>query len=118
MRRPSKTLALLGSALLYSAGIGAPRDARAENPADKAGAKTATKGAPGATSGADITAARAHFEQGITLYDLQRYAEAVKEFEAAYEAKRDPVFLYNIGQAHRMAGEPQKAIGAYRSYLR
>jgi len=63
-------------------------------------------------------AARAHYEKGTTLFDLQRYAEAAKEYEAAYEAKPDPVFLFDIGQAWRLAGEPEKALGAYRSYLR
>ena len=70
------------------------------------------------TARADVTAAREHFRKGKVLFDLQRYLEAAKEYEAAYEAKDDPALLYNIGQAYRLGGDTQKALGAYRSYLR
>lgn len=66
----------------------------------------------------DIAAARMHYERGTTLFDLQRYAEAAKEYEAAFEAKSDPALLFNIGQAYRFAGDYAKALAAYRSYLR
>src|SRR5690242_4512181 len=62
--------------------------------------------------------ARRHFELGTKYYDLQRYAEAAKEYEAAFVIKDDPALLFNIAQAYRLAGEHAKAIGAYRSYLR
>src|SRR6185503_18328946 len=52
------------------------------------------------------------------LYDLQRYGEAAKEYEAAYELKQDPALLFNIGQAYRFAGDYGRAIGAFKSYLR
>ena len=66
----------------------------------------------------DVSAARAHYERGTTLYDLQRYDEAAREYEAAYEAKHDPALLFNIGQAYRLAGDFKRAIGSYRSFLR
>lgn len=66
----------------------------------------------------NISAAREHYQRGTTLYDLQRYADAAKEYEAAYEAKPDPALLFNIGQAYRFAGDYSRAIGAFRSYLR
>ena len=66
----------------------------------------------------DVAAARAHYEKGTALFDLQKFAEAAAEYEAAYEAKRDPAFLYNIGQAYRQAGNPSKALWAYRAYLK
>ena len=62
--------------------------------------------------------AKAHFARGTMLYDLQRYDEAAKEYEAAYELKQDPALLFNIGQAYRFAGNYGKAIGAFKSYLR
>ena len=40
--------------------------------------------------------ARAHFQQGDTYFKLDRYANALQEFEQAYLAKQDPSFLYNI----------------------
>jgi tetratricopeptide (TPR) repeat protein len=66
----------------------------------------------------DVASARSHFKRASRLYDLRRYREAAKEFEAAYEAKDDPAFLYNIAQAYRLAGDSAEAVGAYQSYLR
>jgi tetratricopeptide (TPR) repeat protein len=66
----------------------------------------------------NLKAAREHFERGTMLYDLQRYGEAAREYELAFEAKQDPALLFNIGQAYRHAGELQKAIVAFRSFLR
>jgi tetratricopeptide (TPR) repeat protein len=57
----------------------------------------------------DLRAAKEHFE---------RYGEAAREYEMAFEAKQDPALLFNIGQAYRHAGELAKAIVAFRSYLR
>jgi tetratricopeptide (TPR) repeat protein len=72
----------------------------------------------GAARADDVKAAKEHFERGAMLYDLQRYAEAAREWEQSFENRNAPALLFNIGQAFRFAGEYQKAIGAYRSYLR
>lgn len=66
----------------------------------------------------DVQTAREHFERGTRLYDLGQYADAAKEYEAAYKAKDDPALLFNCGQAYRGAGEPEKAIGFFKSFLR
>lgn len=66
----------------------------------------------------DKTAARDHWERGTKFYDLGKYEEAIMEFEAAYEAKSDPAFLYNLAQSHRLAGHPADALRFYRTYLR
>jgi hypothetical protein len=66
----------------------------------------------------DAAAAREHYRAGTKLYDLRRYKEAAKEYEAAYEAKDDPALLFNIAQAYRLAGAYDDAIASYRSYLR
>jgi tetratricopeptide (TPR) repeat protein len=78
----------------------------------------AAAGLTATSAHADVAAAREHFRKGKVLYDLQRYLEAAKEYEAAYEAKDDPALLFNIGQSYRLAHETQKALGAYRAYLR
>lgn len=65
-----------------------------------------------------VEAAREHYRKGKIAFDLQRYLDAAHEYEAAYELKDDPALLFNIGQAYRLANEPQKAVGAYKSYLR
>jgi tetratricopeptide (TPR) repeat protein len=66
----------------------------------------------------DKTVARDHWERGTKFYDLGKYDDAIREFEAAYEAKSDPAFLYNLAQSHRLAGHPTEALRLYRTYLR
>jgi len=73
----------------------------------------------GAARAADPTAekARAHFQQGDTYFKLERYTNALQEFEQAYLAKQDPSFLYNIAQCHRLMGSRAEAIRFYKRYL-
>jgi tetratricopeptide (TPR) repeat protein len=66
----------------------------------------------------DKTAARDHWERGTKFYDLGKYDDAIREFEAAYQAKGDPAFLYNLAQSHRLAGHPSDSLRFYRTYLR
>jgi tetratricopeptide (TPR) repeat protein len=66
----------------------------------------------------DKSAAKDHWERGTKFYDIGKYDDAIKEFEAAYEAKSDPAFLYNLAQSHRLAGHPNEALRLYRTYLR
>jgi tetratricopeptide (TPR) repeat protein len=61
--------------------------------------------------------ARAHFERGKAHFNLGEYDEAVREFEAGYREKPQPLFLYNIGNAARRAGQHRKALEMYRRYL-
>ncbi len=66
----------------------------------------------------DKTAARDHWERGTKFYDLGKYDDAIREFEAAYEAKGDPAFLYNLAQSHRLAGHVGDSLRFYKTYLR
>jgi tetratricopeptide (TPR) repeat protein len=63
-------------------------------------------------------AAKEHYNRGTSFYDLQRYDEAAKEFEAAYQLKNDPAFLFNLAQSYRMAGNHERAATFYKTYLR
>jgi tetratricopeptide (TPR) repeat protein len=62
--------------------------------------------------------AKAHFHKATVAYNLGKYAEAVKEFEAAYALTLDANMLFNIAQSYRMAGEIDKALTTYRSFIR
>jgi tetratricopeptide (TPR) repeat protein len=62
--------------------------------------------------------AREHYLQGDAYYKLDKYAEALHEYEQAYIAKPDPSFLYNIAQCHRLTGNRADALKFYRRYLR
>jgi tetratricopeptide (TPR) repeat protein len=62
--------------------------------------------------------AREHYLQADALYKLDRYANALAEYEQAYIAKPDPSFLYNIAQCHRLMGNRSEAVKFYRRYLK
>src|SRR6266511_5574161 len=70
-----------------------------------------------AAAGAAAEAKR-HFEEGTKLYNLGEFGAAAVEYKAAYKAKPDSVFLYNVAQALRLNNEPASALFFYRSYLR
>jgi len=53
----------------------------------------------------DKATARAHYETATRLYDVGEYEKALAEFKAAYVAKDDPAFLFNIGQCYRELGQ-------------
>jgi hypothetical protein len=72
----------------------------------------------GAARADDRTSAKEHFQKGTKYFDLGHFDEAIKEYEAAYEVKDEPVLLYNIAQAHRLAGHTREAVYFYKSYLR
>jgi len=58
------------------------------------------------------------YKEGTKQYNLGEFEEAVKAYKSGYDAKPDPVFLYNIAQAYRLWGKPDKAIFFYKSFLR
>ena len=61
--------------------------------------------------------ARRHFQAGTAAFNLGEFKAAADEYKAAYKLRPDPVFLYNIGQAYRMANDYEQALFFYRSYL-
>lgn len=74
--------------------------------------------APARADDAATRAAKKHFAAGERLFNLARFDEALVEYEAAYEQKPLPGFLYNIAQCHRNLGNYKQAIFGYRNYLR
>lgn len=61
--------------------------------------------------------ARSHFEQGIGFSRRHAYAEALAEFERAYQIFPHFSVHYNIGQALIALGRPTEAIAALTRYL-
>jgi hypothetical protein len=66
----------------------------------------------------DKAIAKAHFEAATRLYDIHEYAKALDEYKAAYLAKPDPAFLFNVGQCYRKLGKLDQALEFYREYLK
>ncbi len=62
--------------------------------------------------------ARRHFKKGEKLYALGRFAEALVEYQAAFEAYPAPEFLFDIGQCHRNLKHYDEAIFSFKKYLR
>jgi tetratricopeptide (TPR) repeat protein len=62
--------------------------------------------------------ARAHYQRGITHYDLSEFDAAIAEFKKAYELTKAPALVYNIAQAYRLKGDKPNALSSYKAYLR
>lgn len=62
--------------------------------------------------------ARALFERGNTCYNVRDFACAIEAWTEAYKRSGDANLLYNLGQAHRLAGHPPESLFHYRGYLR
>jgi tetratricopeptide (TPR) repeat protein len=82
----------------------------------QAGGGAAAAGPVGGPS--DEAAARAAYEKGTAAYALGDFAEAAKQYEAAFRLKLDPALLYNAAQAHRRANNRKRAIELYENLLR
>jgi tetratricopeptide (TPR) repeat protein len=65
----------------------------------------------------DGEAAKAHYERATAAYALGNFTDAASSYEKAFELKPDPALLYNAAQAHRRAGNRQRAMELYRSFL-
>jgi hypothetical protein len=77
-----------------------------------------TMASPARAADPAIDQAKAHVRAATAAYNLGHYDEAAREYEAAYRQTLDPNLLFNIGQSYRLAGDRDKAIIAYRSFLR
>lgn len=83
-----------------------------------AGVLAAFMGSAQAEEPAAPGSAKDHFQKGTKYFDLGHFDDAVKEYEAAYEIKDEPVLLYNIAQAHRLANHFKEAVHFYKAYKR
>ncbi len=62
--------------------------------------------------------AKRHYDRGKKLYNLQKFEEALAEFQKAYDASPLPGFLFNIGQCQRNLGDYKAAVFSYKKYLK
>jgi len=61
--------------------------------------------------------AERHFQSGVALFKEAKYAEALAEFERAYEILPQPLVLYNIAGCHRELSHYSEAVAYYRRFL-
>ena len=62
--------------------------------------------------------ARAERAKGTVALNLGQYEEAIEHLSQAYTLTQDPILLFSLGQAFRLAAKPDKAVAAYSSFLR
>lgn len=62
--------------------------------------------------------AKQHYQEGTKRYNLAEYGKALEEFKAAYLAKPDAAFLFNIAQCQRQLADYEAAAKSYRAFLR
>ena len=61
--------------------------------------------------------AREYFERGEAFFKLEKYKEALAQYEQGYLAKADASFLYNSAQCHRLMGDKPAALRFYKRFL-
>jgi tetratricopeptide (TPR) repeat protein len=62
-------------------------------------------------------ASKRHYERGQKLYNLQKFEEALEQYQKAFDAKPLPGFLFNIAQCQRNLGDYEAAIFSYKKFL-
>lgn len=80
----------------------------------------ATAGPVAAATPAETEAqatARAHFRRAESDYAAGRYAEALAEYQAGYDAAPLPGFLVNIAQCQRRLGDLARARATYSRFI-
>ena len=75
---------------------------------------------PGASTPASASprdAARKLVKDGIAAQDAKDYSSAIALYLKAFSLDPHPLLLFNVGQAHRLAGCPERAVPFYERYL-
>jgi len=57
------------------------------------------------------------YKDGQTAYDAKRYDDAIAAWSKSYELSRLPALVFNLAQAHRLAGHCAKAVESYKKFL-
>jgi serine/threonine-protein kinase len=57
------------------------------------------------------------YKDGQAAYDDKRYDDAVVAWQQSYDLSKLPALMFNLAQAHRLAGHCTKAVEAYKSFL-
>jgi hypothetical protein len=61
--------------------------------------------------------AKAHWASGQSLAASGQYIEALAQFSAGYALSKKPLFLFNIAECARQAGDRQQAIQNYEQFI-
>jgi len=70
-----------------------------------------------AAEGKSVDKSRARYASGTAFFRVEKYAQALREFELGYLDRQDPAFLFNIAQCHRELHHAAEATRFYRRFL-
>lgn len=59
----------------------------------------------------------AAIDRAMKAYRAKKYAEAIEDFELAYEIRSEPELVYNVARAYEKSLQSAKAIEAYERFL-
>ena len=114
----SLTLALAGPAALEAAPAPRPKPTPQTPEPKPPEPKAPEPGAPEAKALEQLQReADHHFKSGVALFKEAKYAEALAEFERAYEIAPHPLVLYNIAGCHRELSHYAEAVTYYGRFL-
>lgn len=71
-----------------------------------------------ATDEATTKAARARFQEGVSLYDKGQFEASRAAFLQAYALRKHPAVLLNLAQSSLRSGRPYEAAKYFQQYLR
>ena len=71
----------------------------------------------GAGRAQDFASAGKHFAAAQQAFAKGQFATAAGEFQQSYDSSRDAGVLQNIGESWDKAGDPRRAVDAYRRYV-
>ncbi len=57
------------------------------------------------------------YQEGQAAYDAKRYDDAIAAWDKSYAQSKLPALVFNLAQAHRLAGHCTKAVEAYTRFL-
>jgi hypothetical protein len=67
---------------------------------------------------ADGATAAEHARRAQVAFDVQNWAGAAQEYQAAYQAEQKPDYLWGLAQAQRLGGDCVAAIRSYKAFKR
>jgi hypothetical protein len=59
-----------------------------------------------------------HAKKAQNAFDVQSWATAIQEYQAAYQADPKPDYLWGLAQSQRLAGDCAAAIKSYKAFKR
>jgi tetratricopeptide (TPR) repeat protein len=64
------------------------------------------------------TVAEEHYKKAVIHFNNDAYLPAAEEFKLAFHEVPDPLYLYSIGSAYRLASDPANAIKFFEQFMK